>query len=115
MKDNGCFWIYILECSNNKFYTGYTVDMQKRFSLHLDGKGAKFTRSFKPVRIAQCWKLSGTKAQAMKIEAFIKKKPRVFKEDIVKDPGRLKTALFNKYGLKFKIKSGRLDKLRNDF
>lgn len=97
------FWIYILECRNNNYYTGYTIDLEKRFLLHLNGKGAKYTRTYKPVKIAQCWKLFGTKAQAMKIEAFIKRKPRAFKENIIANPRELKRALFKKYGCKLKI------------
>ena len=110
MKDKTCFWIYILECKNNKYYTGYTVDMEKRFGLHHNGKGAKFTRSFKPVRIAQCWKLLDTKSQAMKIESFIKQKPRFFKEDIINNPGALKKALYEKYELRFKLKEEKCKK-----
>jgi putative endonuclease len=71
--------------------------------LHSEGKGAKYTRMFKPVRIAQCWKLLDSKAQAMKIEAFIKKKPKSFKENLIKNPRMLKRTLLKKYGCNFKI------------
>jgi putative endonuclease len=114
MKDTSRFWIYILECKNNNFYTGYTIDLKKRFQLHLDGKGAKYTRMFKPLKIAQCWKLFDTKGQAMKIEAFIKQKPKLFKENIIKNPRILKHALFKKYGFKFKITKANLVKRRNN-
>lgn len=103
IKNTTRLWIYILECRNNNYYTGYTIDLEKRFLLHLNGKGAKYTRIYKPVRVAQCWKLFGTKAQAMKIEAFIKRKPRAFKENIIANPRELKRALFKKYGCKLKI------------
>ncbi len=90
MKNLEFYWIYILECKNNKYYTGYTSDLEKRYSEHLSGKaGAKFTRGFKPIRIAQAWKLSGSKSTAMKIEAFIKGLDRETKNEIIDTPARL--------------------------
>ncbi len=103
-KSAGFYWIYILKCKNNNYYTGYTIDIEKRYLLHLQGKGAKYTRMFKPVRIAQCWKLFDTKGRAMKIEAFIKQKPKSFKENIINNPRILRHALFNKFDCNFKIK-----------
>lgn len=103
MQDNKCYWIYILECKHSKYYTGYTNDIAKRYSLHVQGRGAKYTKTFKPMKIAQCWKLHDTIAQAMKIEAFIKRKPRIFKDNLVKNPYMLKDALYKKFGRNFKI------------
>ena len=64
------YWVYILECSNGAFYTGYTHNLEKRYQEHCEGKGAKYTRSFKPLRIAQSWEAID-KAQAMKAEHMI--------------------------------------------
>ena len=41
--ENNKFFIYMLECENGKYYTGYSIDIKKRYSLHIKGKGAKFT------------------------------------------------------------------------
>ena len=91
-KEN--FWVYILECSNGNFYTGYTNDMERRLSEHVNGTNkAKYTRSFKPVRLAQCWKIYGEKGTALKIESYIKKQKRAVKEDFVRDPLLLVDAL----------------------
>ena len=66
------YYVYILECSNGRLYTGYTVDIEKRFNEHVSGKsGAKFTRAFKPRKIAAAWKVAGERGDAMHIEAFI--------------------------------------------
>nr|WP_322783660.1 GIY-YIG nuclease family protein [Fluoribacter gormanii] len=35
------YWVYILLCSNQSFYTGYTDNLEKRFQDHLSGKGGK--------------------------------------------------------------------------
>jgi putative endonuclease len=112
MKDSKYYWIYILECKNSKYYTGYTNDVAKRYSLHTKGKGAKYTKSFKPIKIAQCWKLHDTIAQAMKIEAFIKQKPRIFKDNLVKNPNMLKDALYKKFGVNFKIFTVNYEKIK---
>lgn len=31
------YWVYILKCENNKYYTGYTNNMTKRYESHLNG------------------------------------------------------------------------------
>ena len=89
---NSTYWVYILHCENDTYYTGYTTDIKRRYQSHIDGTSkCKYTRSFKPLRIAQCWKINGKKAFAMKIEASIKKLSRSQKEKIITDPGLLVT------------------------
>lgn len=83
------YWVYILLCENNCYYTGYTRDLEKRFAAHLAGKASKYTRSFKPVRIAQSWEIHGGKSLAMKVESQIKKLSRKQKEEIISNPGIL--------------------------
>ncbi len=85
-----CYWVYILHCDNDTYYTGYTNDINKRYQSHLDGTGrCKYTRSFKPLRIAQCWKINGDKSFAMKIERMIKKSSRFEKENYIANPESL--------------------------
>ncbi len=84
------YWVYILYCENNSYYTGYTNDLAKRYQSHLDGTGkCKYTRSFKPLHIAQSWQIVGSKSQAMKIERHIKKLTRQEKEKIIAKPDLL--------------------------
>jgi putative endonuclease len=103
VKSKKHFWIYILECSNKSFYTGYTADLAQRFRKHRDKSGGKFTRSFKPGRIARSWKLYDTRGTALKVEHFIKKQNRAFKESIVKKPALLKKALLKELNLDLKL------------
>ena len=56
----------------NTFYCGYTDDVKKRFQAHLEGKGAKYTRANKPVKLVY-QKEFDTKSNAMKEAARIKK------------------------------------------
>lgn len=88
-KNSNIFWIYILECENGNYYTGYTKDLAKRFQQHLNGK-VKYTRSFKPIRIAQCWQLFGEVGVALKIERFIKRRDKKTKELLIQHSDRLK-------------------------
>lgn len=84
------YWVYILLCENNTYYTGYTKDLLKRYHAHLTGSGkCKYTRSFKPLGIAQCWKIMGDQSFAMSIERYIKKLSRLEKEQIILRPSQL--------------------------
>ena len=77
----------MLECSNGNFYTGYTNDLDKRLFEHSNGTiKSKFTRSFKPVNLAQCWKIHDVKGAALRIESFIKKQKREVKEKFIANP-----------------------------
>lgn len=85
--DNKRYWVYILLCDNNTYYTGYTNDLKRRYQSHLDGTGAcKYTRSFKPIKIAQSWEIMTGKSEAMKIERYIKKQTRHEKEKLIQCP-----------------------------
>jgi putative endonuclease len=83
------YFVYILLCANNSYYTGYTTDLNKRFKAHLAGTASKYTRSFKPIRIAQSWEFQCTKAHIMGIERGIKSLSRALKEQIIHNPERL--------------------------
>ena len=46
------WYVYVLECIDGSLYTGIAMDVQQRFALHAAGKGARYTRSHPPRRIA---------------------------------------------------------------
>ncbi len=82
--------VYILICSNGAYYTGYTTDLDRRYQEHLQGTAkCKFTRSFKPLSIAQSWKIYGSKADAMKIEKYIKSLSKKDKEQLILFPEKI--------------------------
>ncbi len=66
-------YVYILMTEKGTLYCGYTNDVEKRFKKHQNGTGAKFTRAFKPVKIAYVKEFS-TKSEAMSEEYRIKHK-----------------------------------------
>ena len=43
--------LYMLRCRDGSLYTGITMDIEKRIAAHNSGKGAKYTRSRKPVEL----------------------------------------------------------------
>lgn len=56
---------------NDSLYCGYTDDVEKRFQAHIEGRGAKYTKAHKPVKIVYK-KEFDTKSEAMKEEYRIK-------------------------------------------
>ena len=44
-------YMYILKCRDGSYYTGSTIDLEKRVEKHQKGKGAKYTRSRLPVEL----------------------------------------------------------------
>jgi putative endonuclease len=103
-NNSAVFWIYILECENGNYYTGYTKDLAKRYQQHLNGTAnSKYTRSFKPKRIAQCWQLFDEIGIALKIERFIKQQDRKIKEILIDQPEKLNSLLASKLNFKPKI------------
>jgi putative endonuclease len=70
--------VYIIICSDGSLYTGISKDVQRRFSEHQAGKGAKYFRGRQPLRIA--YQEAGyNQSSASKREATIKKMSRVEK------------------------------------
>ena len=45
------FYFYLARCADGSLYSGSCVDIQARESRHNEGKGAKYTRSRRPVKI----------------------------------------------------------------
>ena len=66
-------FVYILLTERNTLYCGYTDNVEKRFKNHIEGKGAKYTKANKPLKIV--WqKEFETKSEALKEEHRIKHK-----------------------------------------
>ena len=66
-------WIvYILQCIDKSYYTGITNNLKKRILEHKNGKGGRYTRSHKVIRLVYQEGLL-THSQALKREIEIKK------------------------------------------
>ena len=64
-------FVYMLECADGTFYTGWTNNLEKRLAAHNDGSGARYTRGRLPVRIVYVEELS-TRQEAQSRETAIK-------------------------------------------
>ena len=73
---------YILECSDGTLYTGWTNDLERRVKAHNAGKGAKYTKSRRPVKLVYFESFS-TKQEAMRREWEIKQLKRQEKEIMI--------------------------------
>ena len=63
----------ILLTERGTLYCGYTDDIEKRYKQHIEGKGAKYTRANKPVKLVY-QQVYNTKTEAMREEYRIKHK-----------------------------------------
>lgn len=96
-KRTGRFFVYIVECNDRTYYTGYTNNLERRLKQHITGKGgARYTK----------WKKAGAlvwskeykySVYAMRAERKIKKLNRKEKEILVGGM-RLDKVLGKKYG-----------------
>lgn len=80
-------YTYILKCRDGSLYTGWTTDLERRLKEHNSGKGAKYTKSRRPVLLAY-YETFDTKEEAMKREYAIKRLRRKDKLKLLKDGGR---------------------------
>lgn len=75
-------YVYIIECKDGTWYTGYTNNVEKRLDMHNEGKGAKYTRGRGPVQLV--WQEAfGSKTDALKQEYALKRLTRSKKEQYV--------------------------------
>ena len=82
-KDAGKeYFTYILKCADGTYYTGYTTDVTQRVSAHNEGKGAKYTRVRRPVKLVY-FETHASKEEAMRREALIKQLTKKEKENLI--------------------------------
>lgn len=65
-------FVYMLQCADGSFYTGWTTNLQNRLRVHGTGKGAKYTRSRLPVKLVY-WETAENRSEALRREAQIKR------------------------------------------
>lgn len=68
-------YVYILRCADGTLYTGSTTDLDRRLAAHNSGKGAKYTRSRRPVEMVYHEERADW-SDALRREAEIKKLTR---------------------------------------
>jgi len=79
----GNFHVYIVKCSDGSYYTGYSPHLKRRIALHNAGRGAKYTRARRPVKLVWSKKFRYFKT-AFKTEIAVKKLNRAQKTKLIK-------------------------------
>lgn len=83
-------YTYILKCFDGTYYTGWTNCLEKRIQMHNRGKGAKYTKSRRPVELVY-YEEFDDKRLAMKREWAIKQLTHQEKEKLIKQGGHYGT------------------------
>ena len=65
------FWIYLLKCADNSYYTGHTDNLEVRIAMHQEGKIAGYTSTRLPIVLVFCEQFP-TRAEALEMEIRIK-------------------------------------------
>ena len=86
------FWVYVLRCSDDSYYTGHTDDLDHRVGSHKAGEIPGYTQSRRPVELVFAQEF-GEREEALGAELQIKgwsraKKEALFRGDW-KEVGRL--------------------------
>ncbi len=68
-------YVYMVCCANGTLYTGYSTNVERRLALHNAGKGARYTRSHRPVSLVATWAFT-SKGEALRAERELKRLPR---------------------------------------
>jgi putative endonuclease len=76
------FFCYIVECTDGTFYTGWTTDPQRRLKEHNAGRGARYTRFRRPVRMVYV-EAQPDRSAALRREIAIKKLSRSRKRALI--------------------------------
>ena len=76
------FWCYILRCSDGRYYTGHTDDLERRVAEHMHGGFCDFTSRRRPVELV--WTADfPTRHEALESEIRIGKWSRAKKEALI--------------------------------
>ncbi len=82
--------VYLVRCSDKSLYCGISNDLENRLIEHNSGKGAKYTRSRRPVELVAV-SSELTKSAALKLEYRIKQLPADKKKTELKKEGKTVT------------------------
>ena len=79
------WYVYMVRCSDGSLYTGATSDLPKRISTHNAGRGARYTRSRRPVALVYSRRVRD-RSRALSLEARLKQLTRAEKQRLIAPP-----------------------------
>lgn len=86
-RPDGGWFLYILRCRGDTFYTGVTKDLERRLKMHNNGKASSYTRARRPVALVYYEECAG-RARALVRECEVKALSRRKKEALVSGKGK---------------------------
>jgi putative endonuclease len=81
MALNAC--VYLLRCTDNSLYCGWTTDVERRLEAHNAGKASRYTSQRRPVQLVYTRQMADRSA-AMREEARIKRLSRPEKLTLIR-------------------------------
>ena len=78
------YYFYCLLCNDESFYGGFTNDLEHRLKMHNEGKGAKYTKARRPVKMIYHEEFDDKKL-ALKREYWFKHHSRKWKENFLRE------------------------------
>lgn len=75
-------YTYLVECADGTLYCGWTNHLEERIEAHNGGRGAKYTKSRRPVALVY-YEEFATKQEAMKRECALKRLTRKQKQELI--------------------------------
>ncbi|KAB7693931.1 GIY-YIG nuclease family protein [Plesiomonas shigelloides] len=80
-----CWWLYMVRMADGRLYTGISTDVARRFSQHVNGKGARALRGKGPLTLV--WQQQvGAHSVALKLEYRLKRWRKARKEALINSP-----------------------------
>ena len=76
------WFLYLIRCNDNTLYTGITIDLERRFSEHVEqgNKCAKYLKGKAPLELVFTSPAGDSKSQASRLEFYVKRLPKARKE-----------------------------------
>lgn len=75
-------YTYLVQCADGSYYAGWTTDLEARLRAHNNGRGARYTRGRRPVRLVY-WEAQPTRSAAQQREAALRRLGRDQKTALV--------------------------------
>ena len=75
-------YVYIVECADGSYYTGWTTDLRRRLAAHNAGRGSRYTRIRRPVKLVYSEE-HPDRTSAQRRELAIKRWPRHRKRALI--------------------------------
>ena len=87
-------FVYIVECADGSYYTGWTTSLERRVAAHNQGRGGRYTRVRRPVRLVY-WEEHSDRRSAQRRELALKRLRRSDKTALIADFSHPQSGDFN--------------------